>query len=121
MEKTLHSLKENGAAWPFLTPVDPEEVPDYQDVIKNPMGNPFALARDFVDAHLLHLYPTDLSTMTRKLEANQYKNIEQFVDDALLIFDNCRAYNPETTIWARNAVKMEKYLKELLPSYVRRD
>lgn len=59
--------------------------------------------------------------MEAKLESNQYKNIEQFVDDALLIFDNCRLYNPETTIFARNAQKMEKYLKELLPSHVRRD
>ena len=25
-------------AWPFIDPVDPAEVPDYYDVIKDPMG-----------------------------------------------------------------------------------
>ena len=25
-------------AWPFVDPVDPAEVPDYYDVIKDPMG-----------------------------------------------------------------------------------
>ena len=25
-------------AWPFLEPVDPDEVPDYYNVIKEPMG-----------------------------------------------------------------------------------
>lgn len=25
-------------AWPFLEPVDPNEVPDYYTVIKDPMG-----------------------------------------------------------------------------------
>lgn len=55
--------------------------------------------------------------MDRKLEKNQYPNLEALVDDAQLVFDNCRIYNPDDTIYARNAVKMEKYMKELLESY----
>ncbi len=26
------------SAWPFMEPVDPEEAPDYYDVVKEPMG-----------------------------------------------------------------------------------
>ncbi|TEB30345.1 histone acetyltransferase, GCN5 superfamily [Coprinellus micaceus] len=100
MERTLSNLKGHGSSWPFREPVNLDEVPDYLEFIKSPM---------------------DLTTMEAKLESNQYKNLEQFVDDALLIFDNCRLYNPETTIFARNAQKMEKHLKDLLPSHVRRD
>ncbi|KAF6763071.1 histone acetyltransferase NGF-1 [Ephemerocybe angulata] len=38
MERTLHSLKEHSLSWPFREPVNLEEVPDYLDVIKTPMG-----------------------------------------------------------------------------------
>ena len=44
MERTLHALKENSAAWPFQEPVNLEEVPDYLDVIKQPMGRCHFLA-----------------------------------------------------------------------------
>ena len=59
--------------------------------------------------------------MGKKLKANKYKNIEQFVDDAMLIFSNCRTYNPEHTKYAKLAHKMEKVLEDLLPSYARRE
>lgn len=26
------------SAWPFMEPVDPEEAPDYYNVVKEPMG-----------------------------------------------------------------------------------
>lgn len=31
-------VKSHAAAWPFQVPVDPNEVPDYYDHIKYPMG-----------------------------------------------------------------------------------
>lgn len=33
----LHSVRQHSAAWPFLKPVNPTEVPDYYDHIKFPM------------------------------------------------------------------------------------
>jgi len=61
----------------------------------------------------------DFSTMVHKLETNQYHTLEAFVGDAQLIFDNCRIYNPENTIYARNATKLEKIMKELLADHIK--
>lgn len=55
---------------------------------------------------------TDLNTMEHKLETNQYASLRGFIDDAQLIFDNCRLYNPEGSVYAKNATKMEKFLKD---------
>lgn len=34
----IFKLKNNKNSWPFLKPVDPKQVLDYYDVIKEPMG-----------------------------------------------------------------------------------
>jgi len=91
LERLLRELRGHPQAWPFQKPVDGDEVVDYYDVIKNPM---------------------DLSTMEHKLETNQYKTVDAFIADAQLVFDNCRLYNPEHSIYARNATKLEKFLKD---------
>ena len=52
----------------------------------------------------------DLSTMEHKLETNQYGSLRLFMDDAHLIFDNCRLYNPEGTVYHKNATKLQKFL-----------
>lgn len=36
-EKILELLKNHKSSWPFKDPVKREEVPDYYDVIKNPI------------------------------------------------------------------------------------
>lgn len=38
MRRILVELQNDGLAWAFLHPVKPEDVPDYYNVIKNPMG-----------------------------------------------------------------------------------
>lgn len=85
----LNDLQNHQSAWPFLIPVNKDDVADYYDVIKEPM---------------------DLSTMEAKLEADQYSTPEEFIKDAKLIFDNCRKYNNETTPYAKSANKLEKYM-----------
>ncbi|KAJ2905710.1 Bromodomain-containing protein [Zalerion maritima] len=82
----LNDMQNHQSAWPFLVPVNKDEVADYYDVIKEPM---------------------DLSTMEQKLEADQYPTPEDFVKDARLVFDNCRRYNNETTPYAKCANKLE--------------
>ncbi|KAJ7287814.1 hypothetical protein C8J57DRAFT_1049744 [Mycena rebaudengoi] len=91
MQKTIKELKEHALAWAFLAPVNGEEVPDYYDVIKEPM---------------------DFKTMEEKLQANQYGSVEGFLEDAQLVFDNCKRYNPEQSVYVKNAIKMEKFLKD---------
>lgn len=85
----LNDLQNHNSAWPFLVPVNRDDVADYYDVIKEPM---------------------DLSTMESKLEADQYSTPEDFIRDARLIFDNCRKYNNESTPYAKSANKLEKYM-----------
>ncbi|KAH9892539.1 hypothetical protein C8Q73DRAFT_698473 [Cubamyces lactineus] len=96
MEKLLSDLKAHSAAWPFQQPVNAQEVADYYDVITHPM---------------------DLSTMEHKLDTNQYPDVDAFLDDAQLIFDNCRTYNPEDTVYHRSATKLEKYMRERMKEY----
>ena len=85
----LSALQNSSASWPFMQPVNGEEVHDYYDVIKEPM---------------------DLHTMEEKLEKDVYENVEDFVRDVLLLVRNCKRYNAETTPYAKAANKLEKEL-----------
>nr|CAB3224058.1 ATPase family AAA domain-containing protein 2 [Phallusia mammillata] len=58
----------------FLKPVDTEEVPDYTEVISQPM---------------------DLSTMVTKIDQHKYGNVKNFLDDIDLICSNALEYNPD--------------------------
>lgn len=78
MQMILTEMQNHAAAWPFVQPVNKEEVPDYYTVVQEPM---------------------DLSTMEKKLDSDQYTTPDEFVRDAKLIFNNCRAYNGETTTY----------------------
>ncbi|EDO17296.1 hypothetical protein Kpol_1062p3 [Vanderwaltozyma polyspora DSM 70294] len=88
MQNILTELQNHAAAWPFLQPVNKEEVPDYYEFIKEPM---------------------DLSTMEVKLESNRYDKMEDFIYDARLIFNNCRKYNGENTSYYKYANRLEKF------------
>ncbi|KID81035.1 histone acetyltransferase GCN5 [Metarhizium guizhouense ARSEF 977] len=87
--RLLNDMLNHSSAWPFLVPVDCDEVTDYYDVITEPM---------------------DLGTMENKLEADQYVTLDDFIRDAKLIFDNCRKYNDENTPYAKLANSLERYM-----------
>ena len=93
LQLVLNDLQNHPSAWAFPNPVKRDEVPDYYEVIKEPM---------------------DLSTMEYKLEANNYSLPEDFIRDAELMFNNCRKYNNETTPYAKAANKLEKYMWQLI-------
>ena len=108
----LSELQGHSAAWPFLQPVNGEEVADYYDVIKNPMGmrhSPFLHSHQQPCHHI-----ADFSTMEHKLNHNVYPDINSFVSDANLVFSNCMLYNPEGSIYAKSAAKLQKFLTELV-------
>jgi len=64
----------------FLKPVDLEEVPDYFEVIKEPM---------------------DLSTIMTKINSHKYVACKQFLKDVDLITNNCLEYNPDRDTYDR--------------------
>ncbi|GMM31791.1 histone acetyltransferase [Martiniozyma asiatica (nom. inval.)] len=80
-------MQNHPSSWPFLVPIDKNEVFDYYQVIKEPM---------------------DLSSMENKLENDKYESMDDFIYDCKLIFNNCRQYNGEQTTFYKNANKLEK-------------
>jgi E1A/CREB-binding protein len=72
--KVLRILRDHEHGWVFNCPVDPVELglPDYFDIIKNPM---------------------DLGTINKKLDKGEYSSIEAFDKDVRLTFDNAMLYN----------------------------
>ena len=56
----------------------------------------------------------DFSTMEHKFETNQYPTLDAFLADAQLVFDNCRLYNAEGSLYHKNATKVERALKDKL-------
>ncbi|KAI0305460.1 histone acetyltransferase GCN5 [Multifurca ochricompacta] len=93
MNRLLSEMQNHASSWPFREPVKLSDAPDYYDVIEQPM---------------------DLRTMGEKLEAGKYANLDEFADDAQLIFDNCRFYNVEDSVWCKHANKLEKAFKDSL-------
>ncbi|KAJ3117397.1 Transcriptional activator spt7 [Physocladia obscura] len=95
LEKVLIDLKNyTEHSEPFLQRVSKKDVPDYYDVIKNPM---------------------DLGTMTKKLHAFEYMSKDEFAADLLLIWTNCLTFNviPES-IYRKHAFAMKRRSLELL-------
>lgn len=70
----LNELLKSEASWPFQTPVDPKEHPEYYECVKEPM---------------------DFSIMKKKMRSNQYKKRDEFSHDVELILNNCEYYNED--------------------------
>ncbi|KAI4318578.1 hypothetical protein MLD38_032261 [Melastoma candidum] len=75
----------------FSEPVDPEELPDYDEVIEHPM---------------------DFGTVRKKLDSGAYLNLEQFEKDIFLISANAMQYNAPSTIYFRQARAIEELAKK---------
>ncbi|XP_037783045.1 ATPase family AAA domain-containing protein 2B-like isoform X2 [Penaeus monodon] len=67
-------LARNKTFYIFTKPVDEEEVPDYREIIKEPM---------------------DLETMMTKIDQHQYECAQEFLRDIDLICNNALEYNPD--------------------------
>lgn len=89
---------------PFLNRVSKREAPNYYQIIKHPM---------------------DLNTVLKKLKTLQYQNKKQFVDDLMLIWQNCLTYNSDPKHYIRlDAIAMRKktlMLTPLIPDITIRD
>ena len=78
----------------FNEPVDAEKLgaADYHEVVKNPV---------------------DFSTIKQRLNTNQYHLAQEFIDDMLLVFDNCFVYNGENSNIGRMCNKVRNEFKRL--------
>ncbi|KAL8413580.1 hypothetical protein RB594_005008 [Gaeumannomyces avenae] len=94
MRRFLAEIQNHKQAWPFLKPVNKDEVPDYYNVIAQPM---------------------DLSTIEERLDQNEvYPTPKELVADIKLVINNCRQYNDSTTVYHKCANKLEKYMLGLI-------
>lgn len=93
LRRFLNQIQNHKQAWPFLNPVNKDEVPDYYNVIESPM---------------------DLSTVEERLENDFYTAPKDLVGDLKLILSNCRQYNDTTTVYAKCAGQLEKYMWRLI-------
>lgn len=96
MRILLKSMNEHPDAWPFKEPVDSRDVPDYYDIIKDPI---------------------DLRTMSRRVESEQYYvTLEMFVADMKRMFNNARTYNSPDTIYYKCATRLENFFSGKIAS-----
>ncbi|ANQ09902.1 Uncharacterized protein PCOAH_00047510 [Plasmodium coatneyi] len=83
----------------FLYPVNVQFVPDYLNIIKEPM---------------------DFTTMKQKIQNYKYRAFQEFEKDAFLIINNCYTYNDKSTIYHRMAENLENYYKKVAPKIYRK-
>ncbi|XP_058643198.1 bromodomain adjacent to zinc finger domain protein 2B isoform X2 [Onychostoma macrolepis] len=86
----LAELESHQDAGPFLTPVNPKSVPGYRKIIKKPM---------------------DFSTIRDKLTNSQYLNLETFIIDVNLVFDNCEKFNEDYSDIGRAGHAMRRFFQ----------
>ncbi|GMH23635.1 hypothetical protein Nepgr_025478 [Nepenthes gracilis] len=87
----LDRLQKKDTYGVFAEPVDPEELPDYHEVIEHPM---------------------DFSTIRKKLANGSYTNLEQFENDVFLLCSNAIQYNSPDTIYFRQARSIQEMAKK---------
>jgi histone acetyltransferase len=93
LRRFLYQIQGHNQAWPFLNPVNRDQVPDYYKVIESPM---------------------DLSTMEEKLINDSYASPKELVADLELVFNNCRKFNGASTVYSKCANKLEKFMWSLV-------
>ncbi|KAJ3673874.1 hypothetical protein LUZ60_005866 [Juncus effusus] len=98
MRALLKMMNEHPDAWPFKEPVDGREVPDYYDIIKDPM---------------------DLKTMMKRVESEQYYvTFEMFVADVSRMFANAKTYNAPETIYYKCATRLQNLFTNKVQAYM---
>ncbi|XP_005179329.2 bromodomain adjacent to zinc finger domain protein 1A [Musca domestica] len=85
----LEKIMKNEHSWPFLRPVSQSEVPDYYDIIKNPM---------------------DFAKIKSKLNMGSYQINEEVMRDIELVFGNCDEYNVKGNEIYEAGSALEKYV-----------
>lgn len=90
IKEFVEAVKNLPESWCFLEPVDVLQVPDYYEVIKNPI---------------------DLSSIEKKTKRNGYSSVQELKDDLRLMTDNCRTYNKPDTEFAKCANEVDAFVE----------
>ncbi|KAJ4975708.1 hypothetical protein NE237_000814 [Protea cynaroides] len=91
LELIVDKLQKKDTYGVYAEPVDPEELPDYHDVIEHPM---------------------DFGTLRKKLANGDYSTLEQFESDVFLICTNAMQYNAPETIYFKQARSIQELAKK---------
>ncbi|GAV72907.1 Bromodomain domain-containing protein [Cephalotus follicularis] len=91
LEFILDKLQKKDTYGVYAEPVDPEELPDYFDVIEHPM---------------------DFATVRKNLGNGAYSTLEQFESDVFLICTNAMQYNAPDTIYYKQANSIQELAKK---------
>ncbi|KAI8051560.1 putative histone acetyltransferase [Syncephalis plumigaleata] len=100
MQQLVHEMQAFPSAWPFLYPVNPDEVLDYYEVITEPMGKSIIII-----------------IIIDRVDNDEYKSRDEFIRDVQLIVDNCRAYNGAETIYYKYADRLERFFYEKIDAW----
>ncbi|VDO29743.1 unnamed protein product [Onchocerca flexuosa] len=88
----LHKLRVDKSSWPFLKPVNADEVPEYYGYIK---------------------FPTDLKTMNERCRAKYYVHERLFVADLRRLFNNCFKFNAPRTLYYKAGYDLAEIARKL--------
>lgn len=90
----LETIAKQETAWPFLEPVSIEEVPDYLDLVKNPI---------------------DISTIRNLIKSgNKYITMDIFIADVQRMFKNAKIYNGQDSVYYKYAHKLSILFQQLI-------
>lgn len=90
----IQQILQHTSVWPFKQAVKKEDVPDYYDIIKEPI---------------------DFTTISKRLDTdNYYTTKSKFVHEVKLVFKNAKKYNQPQTIYYKCAEELENYSNKIL-------
>ncbi|KNE98684.1 hypothetical protein PSTG_08053 [Puccinia striiformis f. sp. tritici PST-78] len=97
MSLVLTTLIETDKQRYFLDPVSASEVPDYYDIIKQPMS---------------------WSIIRRKIDRFEYFRLSDFISDIHLTLTNARIYNHTSSVYHKTAIRIGKTIEPLLQDLI---
>jgi len=90
MEQIMDIMEKEDTSLIFADPV--QGIPGYDEIIKHPM---------------------DFTTMKTKIKEEKYKMWSEYENDYELTFNNSKIFNDKTTIYHKEAVKLQRHLQRL--------
>ncbi|XP_063703456.1 bromodomain adjacent to zinc finger domain protein 1A [Culicoides brevitarsis] len=92
----LDQISKHSCSWPFNRPVTLKEVPDYHEIIKNPM---------------------DFAKIKSRLNMGHYKTDYDVMNDIQLVFSNCDLYNGSGSEIYSAGIELENFVNKKCKEY----